>query len=86
MVFIFLAYFTLYNFLKPHVLYLASSSRQARFPRQECWRGLSFPPPRSLPDNGSSPYLLHLLHWQADSLPLSHLGSPNECFTWVAKA
>ena len=24
---------------------------------------------------GSNTYLLHLLHWQADSLPLSHLGS-----------
>ena len=25
---------------------------------------------------GSNPCLSHLLHWQADSLPLSHLGSP----------
>ena len=25
---------------------------------------------------GSNPCLLHLLHWKADSLPLSHLGSP----------
>ena len=24
---------------------------------------------------GSNPYCLHLLHWQVDSLPLSHLGS-----------
>ena len=24
---------------------------------------------------GSNPCLLHLLHWQADSLPLSHLGN-----------
>ena len=24
----------------------------------------------------SKPYVSHLLHWQADSLPLSHLGSP----------
>ena len=23
-----------------------------------------------------NPHLLHLLHWQANSLPLSHLGSP----------
>ena len=28
------------------------------------------------PTQGSSPCLLHLLHWQADSLPLCHLGSP----------
>ena len=25
---------------------------------------------------GSNPGLLHILHWQADSLPLRHLGSP----------
>ena len=25
---------------------------------------------------GSNPHLLHLLHWQVDSLPLCHLGSP----------
>ena len=28
------------------------------------------------PTQGSNPSLLHLLHQQADSLPLSHLGSP----------
>ena len=28
------------------------------------------------PTQGSNPRLLHLLHWQAGSLPLSHLGSP----------
>ena len=28
------------------------------------------------PTQGSNQHLLHLLHWQADSLPLSHLGSP----------
>ena len=28
------------------------------------------------PTQGSNPGLFHLLHWQADSLPLSHLGSP----------
>ena len=28
------------------------------------------------PTQGSNPCLLCLLHWQADSLPLSHLGSP----------
>ena len=25
---------------------------------------------------GWNPHVLHLLHWQADSLPLSHLESP----------
>ena len=28
------------------------------------------------PTRGLNPHLLHLLHWQADSLPLRHLGSP----------
>ena len=42
----------------------------------ECWSGLPFPPPGDLPNPGTEPYLLHVLHWQTDSLPLSHLGSP----------
>ena len=43
------------------------------FPRQEYWSGLPFPSPEDLPDPGvelTSPAL------QADSLWLSHLGSP----------
>ena len=28
------------------------------------------------PTQGLNPRLLHLLHWQVDSLPLSYLGSP----------
>ena len=28
------------------------------------------------PTQGSNPHFLSLLHWQADSLPLSHQGSP----------
>ena len=43
------------------------------FPRQGYWSGLPFPSPGHLPDQGSN---LHLLHGQADSLPLGHLGSP----------
>ena len=46
------------------------------FSRQEYWIGLPFPPPGDPPDSGLNPYLLHLLHWQLDSLPLEHLGSP----------
>ena len=37
-----------------------------RFSRQEYWSGLSFPSPGDL---------LSFLHWQVDSLPLSHKGS-----------
>ena len=38
------------------------------FSRQECWRGLPFPPPGDLPNPGSNLHLLCLLHWQVDSL------------------
>ena len=44
------------------------------FPRQEYWSGFPFPSPVDLLIQGSNLHLLHLLHWQADSLPLSHLG------------
>ena len=40
--------------------------------RQEYWRGLAFL------TKGSNPRLLCLLHWQADSLPLTYLESPKE--------
>ena len=46
------------------------------FSRQECWSGLPFPPPGDLPAQGVNLCLFHLLHWQADSLPLHHLRSP----------
>ena len=42
------------------------------FPWPEYWSRLSFPPLRVLPTQGFNPCLLH---WQADSLPLSYLGS-----------
>ena len=46
------------------------------FSMQEYWSGLPFPTLADLPDQGIEPRLLHLLHWQADSLPLCHLRSP----------
>ena len=47
------------------------------FPSQEYWSGLPFPTPGGIfPAQESNPYLLCLLHWQADSLPLNRLGSP----------
>ena len=42
------------------------------FPRPEYWSGLPFPSPGDLPDPGIKPTASAL---QADSLPLSHLGS-----------
>ena len=43
------------------------------FPRQEYWSGLHFLLPGIFQTLGSNPCLLR---WQADSLPLSHVGSP----------
>ena len=43
------------------------------FSRQEHWSGLPFPSPEELPDPGIEPRSPAL---QADSLPLSHQGSP----------
>ena len=43
------------------------------FPRQDYWSELLSPTPGDLPDLVIKPCLLH---WQADSLLLHHLGSP----------
>ena len=43
------------------------------FPRQEYWSGLAFPSPEDSPIHGIE---LPSLHWQANSLPLNHLGKP----------
>ena len=43
------------------------------FSRQEHWSGLLFPSAGIFPTHGMNP---HLLHWQEDSLPLSHLAIP----------
>ena len=44
--------------------------------RQEYWSGLPFLLQGIISTQGLNPHLLHLLHWQVDSLPLRHLGSP----------
>ena len=47
------------------------------FSRQEYWSGLPFLPPGDLPQpRGRTCVSCIFLHWQSDSLPLSHLGSP----------
>ena len=43
------------------------------FSRQKYWSGLPFLSPGDLPYTGIKSVLLH---WQGDSLPLSHVGSP----------
>ena len=62
------------------------------FSRQEYWSGLPFPPPRDLPNPGIKPMsqthvikTLGLLPWQADSLPLCHLGSPKRKIISISK-
>ena len=45
------------------------------FPRQEYWSGLPFPSLGISLTKGFNPCLLH---WQADSLALSHLSSPHD--------
>ena len=44
------------------------------FPKQEYWNGFPFPFPGDLPDPGIKPASPT---WQADSLLLSHQGSPD---------
>ena len=55
--------------------YSLPGSLSMEFSRWEYWSELSFPSPRDLPDQGLNLCLLHLLHWQADSLPLAPPGN-----------
>ena len=59
-----------------HGLYSLQAPLSMRFSRQEYWSGLPCPPP------GEScrprDQILHLPHWQAESLPLHHLGNPSD--------
>ena len=50
------------------------------FSRREYWSGLPFPPQGIFPTQGSNP---HPLHGQANSLPLSHLGSQDTLETTI---
>ena len=65
--------------LQPHGLYIARQAPLSmEFSRQGYWSGLvaiSYSRGSSQPKNGNLS-LLCLLHWQVDSLPLHHLGSP----------
>ena len=47
------------------------------FSRQAHWSGLPFPTPGDLPKLRMELMSLVSLHWQGDSLPLLHLGSPD---------
>ena len=55
--------------------YIASqASLSMEFSRQEYWSALPFPTPGHIPDPGIKHVSLHVLHWQADYLPVRHLG------------
>ena len=58
----------MYDLLRPHGLQPTRLLCPWGFSKQEYWSGLPFSTSGDLSH-------LHLLHWQADSLPLSHLGS-----------
>ena len=45
-------------------------------PQARILEWLPIPPPGDLPIQGSNLHILYLLDWQVDSLPLWHLGSP----------
>ena len=53
------------------------------FFRQEYWSGCHFLLQGIFPIQRSNPGLLCLLHWQVDSLPLHHLGSPKSRYFLV---
>ena len=59
------------NSLQPHGLQPTSLLCPWRFSRKEYWSGLPFPSPGNLPDPGIKP-VSPFLHWQVDSLLLSH--------------
>ena len=44
--------------------------------------GCHAPFQKFFPNHRSTPSFLHLLHWQADSLPLSHMGSPSRVYMY----
>jgi len=57
------------------------------FPRQEYWSGLPYLPTGDLHDPGIKPASPASPALQADSLPLSHQGSPNTsyCYNTIIK-
>ena len=54
--------------LQPHVAHQAPLSMG--FSQQEHWKGLCFLFQQIFSNQGSNPCLLHVLHWQMDSVPL----------------
>ena len=61
------------NFFATPWTVVCQVSLSTGFPRQEYCSGSPYPPPGDLPNQGLNQ---HLLPWQEDSLPVSHLGNP----------
>ena len=62
--------------LQPHGLQPAKLLCPWDFSGKNTGMGSHFLLQGIFPTQGSNPYLLQLLHWKADPLPLSHLGPP----------
>ena len=59
------------------------ASLSVEFSRQEYWSGCHFLLPGNFLTQGLNLHLLHLLHWQVDSLPLRHLGSHDMLYSYL---
>ena len=66
----------MFDSLKPQGLYPARILWLWDFPGKNTGVSYLFLLQGMVPMQGSNPHLLHLLHWQVDSLPPHHLGSP----------
>ena len=62
--------------LQPHGIVAYQASLPMELSRQHMGMGRHFLLQGIFPTQGSNPCPLSLLHWQVDSLPLHHLGSP----------
>ena len=64
------------NSLQPHGLQPTRLLGPWDFPGKSTGVDCHFLLQEIVPTQGSNQYILHLLHWQAESFPLSHLRSP----------
>ena len=62
------------SFVTPWAVVVLQAPLSMRFPRQEYWSGLPFPPPGDLPYPGIKPMSLA---WAGEFFTIEPLGSPN---------
>ena len=80
-----LSHSAMFNSLWPHGLYSARFFRAWDCPGKNTGVGCHFLLQWLFPTQESNPRLLCLLHWQAGTLPLSHVGSPGHAHTAIFK-